>query len=93
VVSGSSLRTHSREYLKADSGGPALQSGPPKVPEDHRRHRQDWVDGNHLPNCLASLDPQVLSQQIIDWWKQNPKQAENPVVLAVAFALHALNPC
>ena len=51
------------------------------------------VDGDHLPSCLASLDPQVLSQHIIDWWKQNPKQAENPVVLAVAFALRALKPC
>jgi hypothetical protein len=41
---------------------------------------------DHVPSCLANIDPQDLSQQILAWWAADPKQADNPVVLAVAWS-------
>jgi hypothetical protein len=43
--------------------------------------------------CTSSLDLQDLTNKILDWWKLYPEKAENPVVLAVAYALWALKPC
>jgi hypothetical protein len=30
---------------------------------------------------------------MLDWWKLYPEKTQNPIVLAMAYALRALKPC
>ena len=46
-----------------------------------------------LPACTSSLDLPGLTEKMLNWWKLYPEQAENPVVVSVAYALRALKPC
>ena len=51
------------------------------------------VEAERLPECTSHLDLPNLTQSMLSWWKLYPEQAENPVVVAVAYALRALKPC
>jgi hypothetical protein len=51
------------------------------------------VDAERLPACVSSLDLPSLTEKMLNWWKLYPEQAENPVVVSVAYALRALKPC
>jgi hypothetical protein len=51
------------------------------------------VEAERLPKCAANLDLPQLTQDILNWWTLYPEKAENPVVLAVTYALRALKPC
>jgi hypothetical protein len=51
------------------------------------------VHAELLPACTSSLDLPGLTEKMLNWWKLYPEQAENPVVVSVAYALRALKPC
>jgi hypothetical protein len=51
------------------------------------------IEAERLPKCTSSLDLTKLTQDILNWWTLYPEKAENPVVLAVTYALRALKPC
>jgi hypothetical protein len=51
------------------------------------------IEAERLPKCASSLDLTKLTQDILNWWTLYPEKAENPVVLAVTYALRALKPC
>jgi hypothetical protein len=50
------------------------------------------IEAERLPKCTSSLDLTKLTQDILNWWTLYPEKAENPVVLAVTYALRALKP-
>ena len=51
------------------------------------------VDAEQLSPCMSSLNLPELTEKILDWLKLYPERAENPAVVAVAYALRSLKPC
>jgi hypothetical protein len=51
------------------------------------------VEAEQLPPCTSSLGLPELTDKILNYWKLYPERAENPAVVAVAYALRSLKPC